>query len=95
MSGPDHFKLTLDGASRDIPLAPGQTLLAAALAAGVDAPHGCEQGNCGACMAQLREGKVAMARDAALSKRNIERGYVLACQAVPDGDGAIWLDFDF
>ena len=30
----------------------------------------------------------------ALSKRNIERGWVLACQSRPSSGEALWLDFD-
>jgi ferredoxin len=35
-----------------------------------------------------------MASTRALSKRNSERGYVLACQAQPTSDEPIWIDFD-
>lgn len=88
------FRLTLDGEDRDVPIAAGQTLLEAALAAGIDAPMSCTEGHCGTCMAQLRSGDVSMASTRALSKRNIERGYVLACQSRPSSAEPIWLDFD-
>ena len=90
----DSFRLTLDGEDRSVPIAAGQTLLEAALAAGVDAPSSCTEGHCGTCMAQLRSGDVSMASTRALSKRNIERGYVLACQSRPSSSEPIWLDFD-
>jgi hypothetical protein len=35
-----------------------------------------------------------MAVTRALSPRNKERGYVLACQSRPSSDAPIWLDFD-
>ncbi len=92
---PASFRLTLDGADHTVPLSPNQTLLQAALSAGIDAPSSCTEGHCGACMAQLREGKVAMASTKALSKRNLERGHVLACQSRPVSAEPIWLDFDF
>lgn len=89
------FRLTLDGKDHVIPIAAGETLLQAALAAGIDAPRSCTKGHCGSCMAHLRRGDVSMATTRALSKRNIERGYVLACQARPSSPDELWLDFDF
>jgi len=89
-----EFRLTLDGGDHDVPIAPGQTLLEAALLAGIDAPNSCTEGHCGTCMARLRSGEVSMASTRALSKRNIERGYVLGCQAQPSSAAPIWLDFD-
>ncbi|MBW2714447.1 MAG: 2Fe-2S iron-sulfur cluster binding domain-containing protein [Deltaproteobacteria bacterium] len=72
------FRLTLDSENHIVPIASGETLLEAALAAGIDAPHTCTEGRCGTCMAWLRNGDVSMASTRALSKRNMERGYVLA-----------------
>lgn len=91
---PESFRLTLDGEDCTVPIAAGQTLLQAALAAEVDAPNSCTEGHCGTCMARLRSGEVEMASTRALSKRNIERGYVLACQSRPASADPLWLDFD-
>ena len=93
-SAGESFRLTLDGIDHNVPITTGQTLLKAALAAGIDAPHTCTQGRCGSCMSWLRSGEVSMACTTALSKRKIDRGYVLACQARPSSPDPIWLDFD-
>ncbi len=90
----ESFLLTLDGENHTVPIAAGETLLQAALAAGIDAPHSCTEGRCGTCMAWLRNGYVSMASTRALSKRNAERGYVLACQSRPSSPAPIWIDFD-
>jgi len=90
----ESFRLTLDAEEHKVPIAVGQTLLQAALAAGIDAPHSCTEGRCGTCLSWLRSGDVSMASTRALSPRNIERGYVLACQSRPSSSAAIWLDFD-
>jgi ring-1,2-phenylacetyl-CoA epoxidase subunit PaaE len=90
----DSFRLTLDGENHTVPIAAGETLLEAALTAGVDAPHNCTEGHCGTCKSWLRGGEVSMVSTRALSKRNKERGYVLACQARPSSAEPIWLDFD-
>ena len=91
----ESFRLTLDGDDHVVAIAGGQTLLQAALAAGIDAPSSCTEGHCGTCMARLRSGEVSMASTRALSKRNIERGLVLACQSRPASPDPIWLDFDY
>jgi ferredoxin len=89
-----NFRLTLDGVDHNVPITAGETLLRAALAAGIDAPHSCTEGRCGTCMSWLRNGEVSMANTRALSPRNTERGYVLACQSRPSSPAPIWLDFD-
>jgi ferredoxin len=88
------FRLTLDGENHIVPIAAGETLLQAALAAKIDIPHSCTEGRCGTCMSWLRNGDVAMTTTRALSPRNAERGYVLACQSRPSSRVPIWLDFD-
>ncbi len=94
MSFVDTFRLTLDGEDHAVPIAAGETLLEAALAAGIDAPHSCTEGRCGTCKSWLREGEVSMKSTRALSPRSKERGHVLACQSRPSSAVPIWLDFD-
>ena len=91
----ESFGLILDGQKHRVPIAGDQTLLEAALAAGIDAPNSCTEGHCGTCMAALRSGEVSMASTRALSKRNIERGLVLACQSRPSSSAELLLDFDY
>jgi ferredoxin len=75
--------------------AASDTLLDAALDAGVPAPCSCCEGHCGTCLAKLVEGAVALSDDAiALSRRDRERGFILACQAYPAAT-AIIIDYDF
>jgi ring-1,2-phenylacetyl-CoA epoxidase subunit PaaE len=90
----ESFRLTLDGEEHNVPIGAAETLLQAALAAGIDAPYLCTEGRCGTCMSWLRSGEVTMATTRALSPRNAERGYVLACQSRPSSTDPIWLDFD-
>jgi ferredoxin len=90
----ESFRLTLDGKDHAVQIPAGDTLLEAALAANIDAPHSCTEGRCGTCMSWLRNGDVTMASTRALSPRNKERGYVLACQSRPSSSAPIWLDFD-
>jgi NAD(P)H-flavin reductase/ferredoxin len=76
--------LEFDGRSFDC--MPGQTVLAAALAAGVDLPYACASGSCGSCRARLIEGAVASRWVDApgLSERDRRKGdRILCCQSVP------------
>jgi ferredoxin-NADP reductase len=50
------FTVHLERDGRDIQVAPGETILAALLAAGVDVPYSCEEGMCGACEAKVLDG---------------------------------------
>jgi len=75
----------------------GQTILEAALAAGVPYPHGCRSGNCGACKSRLEFGEVDLTpySEFALGAAERRDGLILACRAVPWSDaGVAWLDAD-
>ena len=63
-----------------------ETLLESARRAGLSPPFSCEAGNCGTCMGKLVEGKATMRINDALDEDEVEDGYILTCQAVPDTD---------
>jgi ring-1,2-phenylacetyl-CoA epoxidase subunit PaaE len=73
------------GYEQGIQVAPGQTILEAGLAAGIDMPFSCAMGGCGACRVRLTNGEVAMEEPNCLSRAERERGYVLACVGRPLG----------
>ncbi|HYZ69534.1 MAG TPA: ferredoxin--NADP reductase [Mycobacterium sp.] len=74
----------LDRKKAEVPRVPGETLLESARRAGLTPPFSCEAGNCGTCMARLSEGSATMKANDALEPDEVEDGYVLTCQAVPD-----------
>ena len=76
-------RITLDGAVHGIDLDPGQTVLEAALAQGLDAPYACKAGVCSTCRARVTAGELEMAANHALEDYEVARGYVLTCQARP------------
>lgn len=80
---PETIDVTLRGKKYTIPFVAGKTLLRTALDAGLDAPYSCEEGFCGTCVAQLEEGQVKMDANDALTKVEMKRGLVLACQSHP------------
>ena len=65
-----------------------QTVLEAALAAGLLLPHGCRDGACGACKGRVLEGEVEHAEHAsgALSEAERAEGLAPFCCARPRGD---------
>jgi ferredoxin-NADP reductase len=65
-------------------LFPGQSLLEAAEANGVNLPYGCRQGQCGTCATRLLEGDVDSPDG--LDPGLKARGYVLACVTRARGD---------
>jgi ring-1,2-phenylacetyl-CoA epoxidase subunit PaaE len=84
----------LDGRTATFTLRPdAEPILDAALRVRGDAPYACKNGVCGTCRARLVSGRVAMDRNFALERDEVERGYVLACQAHPATDEVV-LDFD-
>lgn len=78
--------LSLDGAEQVIEVREGETVLHAAKRAGLEPPSSCESGFCGCCMAQLGCGKVRMIQNDFLSAAELEEGWVLTCQSVPETD---------
>ncbi len=65
----------------------GQSLLEAALAAGVSLPRSCRNGTCRECIALLLEGDVHHRIEwPGLSADEQEEGWVLPCVAIADTD---------
>nr|AYV99720.1 reductase [uncultured bacterium] len=76
------------GLEQTFELTPKDTVLQAALAAGIEFPHHCTVGTCGTCRCRLVEGKVRAVLDFSytLSAQELAQGYILACQALPKSD---------
>ncbi len=85
--------LTVDGNRRDIAVADGETVLDAALRAGMDLPFACKGGMCSTCRARVTEGSVTMAVNYSLEPWEIAAGFVLTCQAHPTA-ARVAIDYD-
>jgi ring-1,2-phenylacetyl-CoA epoxidase subunit PaaE len=87
------LKLTLDGKTHDLQLAADQTILDAALDAGLDLPYSCKGGVCCTCRAMCTSGSVHMDKCFTLEKDEIQAGFILTCQAKATSE-AVAVDFD-
>jgi ring-1,2-phenylacetyl-CoA epoxidase subunit PaaE len=83
----------LDGRSSTLTVEPGTPVLDAAQRVRPDLPFACKGGVCGTCRAMLREGEVRMRRNYALEPAEVDAGYVLTCQAMPESDSLV-VDYD-
>lgn len=86
--------ITLDGTTfeMEVPFV-GESILDAALKAGADLPYACKGGVCCTCRALVTEGEVEMEVNYALDEHEVQKGYVLTCQAHPRTEKVV-IDFD-
>ncbi|MGQ9573734.1 MAG: ASKHA domain-containing protein [Thermoguttaceae bacterium] len=81
------FRIRFLAEGREAVVEPGTTLLEAARRAGVYVGAICGgEGVCGKCRVLIREGEVEGESTEHLTRDEIRRGYVLACQVVPRSD---------
>jgi CDP-4-dehydro-6-deoxyglucose reductase len=82
------FTVTLHPAERAFDVARDETILSAAIRAGVGMPYGCRDGACGSCKSRLKEGRVIHGahQQKALSDAEEAGGMILTCCATPQTD---------
>jgi ring-1,2-phenylacetyl-CoA epoxidase subunit PaaE len=85
--------LIIDGKRREVPVAEGEAILDAALRAGLDLPFACKGGMCSTCRANLVEGTAQMEANYSLEPWELEKGFILTCQARPTSAKVV-VDYD-
>ena len=75
------LEVILDGKTNAMQLGDDGTVLDTALEAGLDLPYACKGGVCCTCRAKVIEGKVSMDKNYTLEQWEIDKGFVLTCQA--------------
>ena len=73
--------IVADGIRTAVPVEENETVLAAALRAGLDLPYSCRGGMCSTCRAKVTEGAVRMDVNYGLEPWETAAGYVLTCQS--------------
>jgi len=85
--------LVVDGKRREVPVADGESILDAALRAGMDLPFACKGGMCSTCRAKLVEGDAQMEVNYSLEPWELKAGFILTCQARPVSQKVV-VDYD-
>ena len=82
------FQVTVNPSGSQFSCDEGETILAAALRAGVGLPYGCKNGACGSCKGKISSGSVTHGnhQQRALSDAEEAEGMSLFCCARPDSD---------
>jgi len=83
---PAAFRISLSVRGDQFDCQPGQSLLAAAGAAGVRLPASCSNGLCGTCKTRKVSGEVEMAHKGGIRQREIDQGWILPCCSKPLSD---------
>jgi CDP-4-dehydro-6-deoxyglucose reductase len=85
------FQVTVQPSGRQFTCDEGESILTAAIRAGVGLPYGCKNGACGSCKGKLVEGSVThgVHQERALSAAEEEKGWSLFCCAKPHADVVI------
>src|SRR6202049_93261 len=81
--------LIIDGKRREVPVAEGEAILDAALRAGVNRPCAAKAGMFATCRAKLVEGAAQMEVNYSLEPWELEKGFILTCQARPTTDKVV------
>lgn len=90
------FELTVEPLGQTIEIEEEQTILDAALRAGVYLPHACCHGLCGTCKVQVLDGEIDHGRASSFALMDFERdeGTTLACCATAQSDLVIEADVE-
>ncbi len=82
------FKVTVHPSNHEFPVDNGQSVLDAALAAGIVLPYSCRNGACSTCKGKVVSGSYEAGASPAqiLSPEELAEGYTLFCQARPTSD---------
>ncbi len=85
------FQVSLTPSGHQFNCEDDESILAAAIRAGVGLPYGCKNGACGSCKGKLISGSVTLGphQERALSAADETTGHTLFCCAVPQSDVVI------
>lgn len=88
--------LTIEPLGVEVPIEDGQTILDAALRAGIYLPHACCHGLCATCKVAVIDGEVDHGEASSFALMDFERdeGRCLACCATSEGDVTIEADIE-
>jgi CDP-4-dehydro-6-deoxyglucose reductase len=82
------FQITVQPSGHQFACEADETVLAAAIRAGVGLPYGCKNGACGSCKGKVADGTIELKphQQRALTEQEKLQGFTLFCCAVPGSD---------
>jgi len=85
------FRICIEPSGRTFEAASGETVLEAALRAGMNVPYNCNNGSCGQCAARLLSGEIGkhLLHDYVFRQHEKDQGLFLMCSATPGSDMVI------
>ena len=84
---PMTYRIILKPSDQSFAAQTDESVLHAGLRAGIAIPYGCRNGLCGMCKAKLLSGHIEYSREPdGLTRKEVEAGYILCCQAQPRED---------
>lgn len=91
-----RYELTIEPLGQTVAIEDGQTILDAALRAGIYLPHACCHGLCAKCKVQVVEGEIEHGQASSFALMDFEReeGKCLPCCATPQSDLVIEAEID-
>jgi len=78
-----QLSVSLNGQNHQLSIPKGKTILQVLKDANTNPPYSCESGVCATCVAKVTKGKAEMKACMALEEKEIAKGMVLTCQALP------------
>lgn len=78
-----QLSVVLNGKTHQTIIPKGQTILQNLKANNINPPYSCESGVCATCIAKVTKGNAEMKACMALEDAEIEKGFILTCQALP------------
>ena len=93
MGKPIRMTVLIDGKHHELTLSAEESVLDAALNAGLDIPYSCKGGVCSTCRCKVTRGSVSMDKNFTLEAADVAQGFALSCQAHATSD-ALEVSFD-
>jgi len=78
---PIRMTVLLDGKHHELTLSADESVLDAALNAGLDIPYSCKGGVCSTCRCKVVKGTVTMHKNFTLEPADVAQGFALSCQS--------------
>ncbi|MUK65431.1 2Fe-2S iron-sulfur cluster-binding protein [Aliivibrio fischeri] len=85
-------KITLLPQQKEFSIEEGQTILDAALEAGINYPNRCQVGACAMCLCKKVEGEIEYDLEPLLTDKEQQEGWIFACQATAKSDLVLLLE---